>query len=127
MIVITVPGVFFSLSRAEYGELVDVGPGDERLLSSAGQDDRSDLVIGFERVEGRVEVSEGRGVQGVQHLRAIERQDRDSPVTLVQQVVKGHGERLMIPHAHAAPRPSAAPAPSAITSRRSGVRPGTND
>jgi hypothetical protein len=51
----------------------------------------------------------------------------DGAVTLVQQVVKGHGERLMILHAQAAPSPSDAPTQSATTSRTSGVRAGTND
>ena len=52
---------------------------------------------------------------------------RDAAVALDQQVVKDHDERLMILHAHERSPTSARRRESATRSRRSAVRPGTND
>ena len=118
------------------GELVDVGPGDERLVAGAGQDDDANGFVAASRSRmARPQLVERGRVERVENLRPVDRDDGDGAVALDQKVVKGHGGHELYP----TPSPDfrdrrppiqasaaiAAPTASATTSIASAWRGGT--
>ena len=67
------------------GHLLDVGAGREGLFI-AGQHDRADRRIGFEIVERRADLGDEGGVQRVERLRPVQRNDADRAAPLEQDV-----------------------------------------
>jgi hypothetical protein len=65
-------------ANAELGEVADVGAGDECLGPCAGEDDAPDRGVRLERGDGRVQVGDHLGVEGVELVRAVDRDGRDA-------------------------------------------------
>ena len=59
----------------EGGELGDICPCGEGAAARAGEQDDADFVVGGELGEGRIELGENHGVERVQDLGAVERDD----------------------------------------------------
>src|SRR5262245_15011037 len=84
----------------ERGQLVDVRPGDERLLSLSGDHQRALLGIGDERARRIGDLAQRLAVDRVQDLRAVHEQQRDLLATLEAQVLvrgqrgRAHGSDL---------------------------------
>ena len=83
--------MFFALRRLEGGELVDVGTRDKRLLAGAGHDHDAHAGVVLQLEHGAPKFVGGRGVEGVENRRTVDRNDDDSAVALEQEVVKVHG------------------------------------
>src|SRR5437870_2946547 len=79
----------FSFDRRDTGQLVDVGSGDERLVAGPCKDDAAHGGVIPRVLEGRSEVLPGPPVQGVEHLRAIQRDVGDGALLLVEDVLEG--------------------------------------
>ena len=59
-------------------QLVDVGAGHERLVASAGEDDRLHGLVITSRSEDVIDLLDRRRVQRVEHFRPIDRQDQQA-------------------------------------------------
>ena len=121
--------VLLALRRLERRKLVDVGPGDERLLPGARDDDGANGRI-LLQVNDRVsQLVGGRSIEGVENGRPVDGEDGDGAVVLEEKVVKSHeaprGEIIL--HAQHATSAMAAPIESEYQSRMSAERPATND
>ena len=84
----------------EVGQLLDVGARDEALLPATGDDQGPLRGILAERPGGVLDLGQGLAVQGIQHLGALDAQDRDRVAALDDQVpvllrgARGHGSEL---------------------------------
>src|SRR5205809_2997024 len=79
----------FCLDRRDTGQLVDVGSGDERLVAGPCEDDAAHGCVIPRVRKGRSEVLPGPPVQGVEHLRAIQRDVGDGAILPVEDVLEG--------------------------------------
>ena len=70
-------------------QLVDVGPGDERLLTGAGQNHRADAVVALQLEDGAPQLVERLRVQRVEDLGTVDGQDGDAAIALEQEVLEG--------------------------------------
>ncbi len=82
--------VLATAGRRLHRQLVDVRAGDERLLARAGHDDDADAFVLLEIEHRSTQLVERLRVQRVEHLRAVDRDDRRRPVALEQKIVEGH-------------------------------------
>ena len=73
------------------GQLVDVCPGDERLLPRPGDDHHTHGVIVSKRGKRLVQLVEGLRAHGIQDARTIERHARDRIVTVDEESVQRVG------------------------------------
>ena len=71
-----------SLGRGEIDHLLDIGARGERAVAGAGEDDDPDRAILTEGVERGSQEIELLGVERVESLRAVHRDDRDALVDL---------------------------------------------
>src|SRR6266850_1553314 len=78
----------FCFDRRDTGQLVDVGSGDERLVAGPCKDDAAHGGVIPRVLERRSEVLPGPPVQGVEHLRAIQRDVGDGALPLVEDVLE---------------------------------------
>src|SRR6266403_1762005 len=76
----------FCFDRRDTGQLVDVGSGDERLVAGPCEDDAAHGGVIPRVLERRSEVLPGPPVQGVEHLRTIQRDVGDGALLLVEHV-----------------------------------------
>ena len=82
-------------------ELVDVRAGDERGFSPApSETDHAHAVVLLEIEDGPAQLVERLRVQGVEHLRPVDRQVGDSAVALEKKRVEGHGSTLQQERIH---------------------------
>ena len=72
--------------RGDVRELADVGAGDERLVAGAGQDDAAHRGVVPRILEGGPQFRPCRRVEGVEHLRPIDRHVGDRALLLVQDI-----------------------------------------
>ena len=72
--------------------LLDVGAGGEGLLR-AGQHDAADGAVGLPAVERLVQLGDQRGIERVQRLRPVERDEADPAARLDDDVLVGHRRR----------------------------------
>ena len=75
------------------GKLVDVGAGDEGLVARPGHDEHANLLVRLHLQDRSPQLIERRGVQRVEDLWPVDRDDDNGPITLDQEVLEGH-ERL---------------------------------
>ena len=87
----------------------------------------ADVLVALEIEHRAAKFVERLSVQRIEHLRPVDRDDRDGAVALEEKVVKGHRDLELYP-THSRPT-AAAPAPivSATTSAASTFRGGTNN
>ena len=67
----------FPLQRGHHRQLVDVRPGDEGLLTRAGQDHRAHVRVVAKGGESLVEISDRQVVERVQDLGPVDRDTGD--------------------------------------------------
>jgi hypothetical protein len=76
--------------RRERGQLVDVGARHECLLAGAGHHNRPDLLVVLQGEHRTSQLVERLGVERVQNLGSVDRDDRDGLVAIDEQVVERH-------------------------------------
>src|SRR6185295_5082189 len=86
--------VLAAAHRRLHRQLVDVGAGDERFLSRAGQYDDADVVVPFELQDDAPQLVHRLRVQRVENLGPVDGDDRDRAVALEQEVVESHRSLL---------------------------------
>ena len=129
--------VIAAARRRLRGQLVDVRARDEGLVPRSRHDHDADGVVVLQREHRAAQLVERLRVERVEDFRPVDRDGRDGSVAFDQDVlerVEGHDERREYTPpcagrgAQPTPSPRASrPTQSASTSKRSGVRPGTND
>ena len=78
--------------RRLHGQFFDVGARDEGLLAGARQDDHANAFVVREVQHGPTHGVERGCIDGIEHVRPIDRDNDDGPVALDEQIVVGdHG------------------------------------
>ena len=73
-------------------QLLNVGPGGKSFFARACQQNGANAVARRQLGEGGFELGEGRLIECVQHLGAIQRQDRQRLSYFKEDIFKAHGD-----------------------------------
>ena len=85
---LTANRVLASAGRTLARELVDVGPGNKRLLPSAGDHDHPDRIILTKRLNSAIQLVERFEAHRVEHRRTVDRDGCNRTVALEQEVLE---------------------------------------
>jgi hypothetical protein len=80
--------------RRLHRQLIDVGARDKRFLAGPRHNHHADTFVVLQIEHNPTELVERARVEGVEHLRAVDRDDRDGALAVEQKVVKDHGQCL---------------------------------
>ena len=83
--------VFAAAGRRLDRQLVDVGAGDERLVSRAGQYHGAHGVVVLQLQNCAAQLVERLRIQGIEDLGPVDGERGDAAVAIEQQVLESHG------------------------------------